>query len=583
MNRRQFFVTTSAASLALLPLVGCGGGKAGSSGRGRVQLALRWPEVSTSRLVPAGSASVKVSLLRAGVTVAERKVNRSGSSTATILFENIAVGEYVLQASAHPSADGIGTAQALGSLTVTVSDGVTTDARITMGSTITRLSLAGQTLDTGTTVTLSVTATNQAGETVLVAPSALRWSSSDSSVISVDASGQASALKAGSATISVTDSESGLTATATATINAAPVVPPVPLFLYDRRRSGRSNYASNASGTLKWKFQTGGYIWASPVIGNDGMVYVASKDGKMYAIDGSTGAMKWEFAAQNSVFEMHSTAAIGSDDTLYFGSSGGNIFALDGKTGAVKWTYAAGRPVNSSPLLDGAGILYVGTGDAFDTGSGSLLAIDSSTGTKKWETVTTNGVESSPSQGANGTIYIGDGGFDTGNVYAIDSSTGAIQWTWAAPSGVESSPSIGEDGTVYVGVRNAGGLFALNPNTGSLIWSYSAFDVRDCPSIGADGSLYFGSSDNNIYALTSSGQLKWKFQTGDQCKATPVLTPNGVLYGGGKDGFLYALNASTGTQKWKFDIGDYMFSTPAIAKDGSVVFTSFDGAVYALS
>jgi outer membrane protein assembly factor BamB len=49
-----------------------------------------------------------------------------------------------------------------------------------------------------------------------------------------------------------------------------------------------------APGTKKWEFLTGRYVDSSPAIGSDGTVYVGSEDKKVYALNGVTGAKKWE-------------------------------------------------------------------------------------------------------------------------------------------------------------------------------------------------------------------------------------------------------------------------------------------------
>lgn len=46
---------------------------------------------------------------------------------------------------------------------------------------------------------------------------------------------------------------------------------------------------------VKWKFQTGGEVVSSPAVVG-GVVYVGSNDGRMYAIDGASGTLKWKFA-----------------------------------------------------------------------------------------------------------------------------------------------------------------------------------------------------------------------------------------------------------------------------------------------
>ena len=48
-------------------------------------------------------------------------------------------------------------------------------------------------------------------------------------------------------------------------------------------------------------------------------------------------------------------------------------------------------------------------------------------------------------------------------------------------------------------------LYALTPN-GSLKWQYATGGYRSMssPAVGADGTIYVGSDDDNLYALTNA-------------------------------------------------------------------------------
>src|SRR5215813_3054494 len=48
---------------------------------------------------------------------------------------------------------------------------------------------------------------------------------------------------------------------------------------------------------VKWTFKTGAAIVSSPVIA-DGVVYISSLDGQLYAIDQETGKEKWHFKSR---------------------------------------------------------------------------------------------------------------------------------------------------------------------------------------------------------------------------------------------------------------------------------------------
>ena len=64
---------------------------------------------------------------------------------------------------------------------------------------------------------------------------------------------------------------------------------------------------------------------AFPAIGSDGTVYVGSHDKKLYALNGKSGVMRWEFETGDIV---GSSPTIGSDGTVYVGSWDNKLYAI---------------------------------------------------------------------------------------------------------------------------------------------------------------------------------------------------------------------------------------------------------------
>ena len=73
-------------------------------------------------------------------------------------------------------------------------------------------------------------------------------------------------------------------------------------------------------------------------------------------------------------------------------------------------------------------------------------------------------------------------------------------------------------------------------------------------------------------------RVKWKFPTGDRVISSPVFKDN-VIYFGGDDGNVYAVDAATGRQIWKRATNGPVPATPAIA-DGKVFFATSDSSLY---
>ena len=86
---------------------------------------------------------------------------------------------------------------------------------------------------------------------------------------------------------------------------------------------------------------------------------------------------------------------------------------------------------------------------------------------------------------------------------------------------------------------------------------------------GADAqSMFRGDAAHTGVAGTQAPRqlhrVKWTFPTGDRIVSSPVYR-DGVVYFGGDDGNVYAVDASSGTQRWKHKTNGPVASTPALA------------------
>src|SRR6187402_2029403 len=240
---------------------------------------------------------------------------------------------------------------------------------------------------------------------------------------------------------------------------------------------------------LKWAFKTNGKIFSSPIV-HDGVVYIGSEDGNLYAIDEKTGKTHWKFKTGGAV---HSSPAV-FKNIVYIGSFDGYYYAIDTKTGHLKWKFKTGgeqwsgeigflgfKPVDqymddlwdfflSSPVInpdDKNPSVFFGSSD------GNVYALNANTGDLKWKFETKGSIHCSPVLYKN-TLYIGS--WDA-NLYAIDTETGKMRWKFETSKkigfkGIESTVTVA-DGMVYFGARDPF-LFALNAETGDLVWKYDA-------------------------------------------------------------------------------------------------------------
>jgi len=168
---------------------------------------------------------------------------------------------------------------------------------------------------------------------------------------------------------------------------------------------------------------------------------------------------------------------------------------------------------------------------------------------------------------------------------------GGMRWRFETMGPVRSTPAIAGE-TLYVGSTD-GNLYALNVATGEERWRVSVGSPVSSSPVVAHGLVIFGSRDGAFHAVrASTGAPEWRFDTGDLVPwvwgfegwdiytSSAVLADSVVVFGAG-DGFVYALEATTGRELWRFPTGGRIRSTPAIA-DGIAFAGSTDGIVYAL-
>ena len=269
-------------------------------------------------------------------------------------------------------------------------------------------------------------------------------------------------------------------------------------------------YASNSSGVTLWSIPSGGYNYyaSSSGVGGDGTIYTVMGQINPYASGrgfvnyylqaiSSSGVGLWTLSLGGILngYGFNSAPSIDSNGVIYVGSVDGNLYAVNAN-GVEKWAYSTGQEIESSPAIGNDGTIYVGSDN------GLIYALNPNDGTPKWIYTTGGAVQSSPAIDSGGNIYIGS---DDNSLYAINSS-GTKLWSYATGGAVQSSPAISNDGTIYFG-SNDNNLYALN-TSGIKVWSYtSGGPVQSSPAIGNDGTIYFGSNDGYLHALVGSGTL----------------------------------------------------------------------------
>ena len=118
-------------------------------------------------------------------------------------------------------------------------------------------------------------------------------------------------------------------------------------------------YAVTSSGQSKWVEEVKGQVWGSPLVSDDGFIYVASTSKYVTKLDAATGDQLWATKTEGLT---NSSPIAGPDGTIYVGTTAGTIFALDPDDGMPKWTYSVGNAIHATMALSD-GRLHFGSTD----------------------------------------------------------------------------------------------------------------------------------------------------------------------------------------------------------------------------
>lgn len=353
--------------------------------------------------------------------------------------------------------------------------------------------------------------------------------------------------------------------------------------VYVGSSSGQVYALASESGQELWQFKTGAQVVVAPAIA-DGVVYVSSDDHQLYALDGQTGQVLWQFAAAD-VMERPVVA----DGVVYVGDFAGHLYAI--------WAGAAKVGAIEQPATDhSSGAMFRGNPQH----TGVFEAQGPAQGELQWKFETEGDILSTPIIEDN-VVYFGS---NDHHLYALNSQTGQELWRFDMGGWVMTPPAI-TDGVVYAGSGCAGDLIcidganqknqllALDSQTGQEIWHFSVeMGVWSSPVI-VDGVVYFGSYDGHLYAVNSqTGQEIWRFKADNSITSSPAVVGDTIYFGSGcfqctlfsteKSGdFLYAVDRQTGQELWRFKTEGYVESSVTVV-DGVVYFGSNDRYLYAV-
>jgi outer membrane protein assembly factor BamB len=252
----------------------------------------------------------------------------------------------------------------------------------------------------------------------------------------------------------------------------------------------------------------------------------------------------------------------------------GNLTAFNETTGKQLWKYQGSSLISSSPAV-AYGKVFSGS-----EGANNVKVFDENNGTLLSSYTIGGGGAANSAQVADGRVFFNAQANQT--LYCMNATIGQTLWTY--PTGCNKAYPAVVDGRVFVAhyssTSKVMGLHCLNESNGSFIWKFenaSSKSMGRLTPIVSNGEVYFfnNATTSALYCLDEFTGVKiWKYQySGFYSRAPPALAYN-TVYLSSADGYVYAINAQTGTLSWRHYTGAASYqdsgpSTPSVA-DGKV-------------
>lgn len=297
--------------------------------------------------------------------------------------------------------------------------------------------------------------------------------------------------------------------------------------LYAATLGGDLVALAREDGAKRWSVSLGNRVYSTPLVGDDGGIYVGSDSKKLFGIS-AAGAVLWKIELDG---EADTGAVFGKDGNVVF-AAGSQVLAAR-RGGDIAWRFSAKGKVFTAPAVTDDGLVVFGSQDDH------VYALRAD-GSLAWAVDLGADVDGAPAIGDDGAIFVGT---DKGEIVRLD-ATGNIAWRTTVTTGyVRGVLSVARNGDVVVGtygplprlVRVAPdgivrGAFAIR-GTGAKEFGIHGGALED-----ADGTLFFGAQDDAIYAVGTDGAVRFRHATKADVDAPLTLLSDGALAAASEDG-----------------------------------------------
>jgi outer membrane protein assembly factor BamB/outer membrane protein OmpA-like peptidoglycan-associated protein len=320
--------------------------------------------------------------------------------------------------------------------------------------------------------------------------------------------------------------------------------------------TGNNDEIAPESSALNWSFKAPKYI--TYAVSANLKVYVSSTDGYLYALNEATGRIKWDFNTGSPILTM---PVISEGKVIT--SSGRKLFCLDEKNGNIIWArfdpnyytqlgtpiiwngkvmYAARKAFYARNLNNGriiwvnrelqtygaSPVLYdnkiIATSKSYSGGNSTYInVLDAATGTILWKKKLSHDPNSFTPLIKDGIIYTASKNY----MYAFKLNSGEVIFTKKFKHNFGSEVKYSNQ-SLYVSSTN-GYIYKLDPENGSLQKKIRHMSKDGTKFIVVGNSIYTTTDKGELYCI-SAGRIKWKFNATEKRRGKILCAANGRAY-----------------------------------------------------
>jgi len=312
---------------------------------------------------------------------------------------------------------------------------------------------------------------------------------------------------------------------------------------------------------------------------SQGTLYVASRKGKVRALDPASGHARW---SSDTKLELSAGPGVG-DSIVAVGTNHGDVVALDARSGKKLWRVKVSSELLAAPLI-AADRIVVRTVD------GRLHALSAADGREIWFFE-----EPVPRLSLRGTappVLSGDNvlcGFDSGKVVALSLATGDVIWQAmvSTPRGrselerlsdVDAAVRVAGSDVYAVGYQGRAVMLALD--SGQAWWGR---DLSSYHALAIDEDQVYGTtSDGSVVALRRrDGTVLWEQNGLKRRQLSAPAVDGGAIVVGDYAGYVHWLDRTSGKFLARQHAASKRISADPLVADGRVFVMDEGGKVAA--